>query len=118
MTIIVNIDILYLDISPMLLVEFQTKELENLYTWADNWRWYYPPAVIRKYIKLVNLMQAVDTLSEINKFWWYMIEQKKWNMKWIWAARLSDTWRLEFTVDNQWNIQVILLQKISHHYWD
>ena len=102
----------------MLEVRFQTEELERLYSKLEDRKWYYPPAVIRKYIKLVNLMQAVDTLSEINTFWWYKIEQKKWNMKWIWAARLSDTWRLEFSVDNHGNIQIVTLQRISHHYWD
>jgi len=102
----------------MLQVNFCNDELVKLYSIPDYRKWYYPPAVINKYIQLVNLMQNVDTLLEINTFWWYKISQKKWNMKWIRAARLSDLWRLEFTVDNQWNIQIINLQQISCHYND
>jgi len=100
----------------MLKVNFVNKELEYLYTNPDYWKWFYPPAVVRNYIKLVTLMQSVETLSEINIYWWYKIAQKKWNMKWIWAARLNDSRRLEFTVDNYWNIQVINLERISKHY--
>ena len=100
----------------MLKVNFVNRNLEYLYTDPDSWKWYYPPAVIRNYIKLVTLMQSVETLLEINTYWWYKIAPKKWNMKWIWAARLNDTWRLEFTVDNYWNVQVINLERISNHY--
>ena len=100
----------------MLKVNFVNKELEYLYMNPDYWKWFYPPAVVRNYIKLVTLMQSVETLSEINIYWWYKIAQKKWNMKWIWAARLNDSRRLEFTVDNYWNVQVINLERISKHY--
>lgn len=97
-------------------VKFKTKTLEQLYSNPDLFEGYYPPWVIKNFIKVVTLMYAVDTVTKINIYGRYQVSQKKWDMKWIRAARLNDSWRLEFTVDKDNWIQVVNLERISNHY--
>ena len=99
-----------------MLVKFKSDELENLYSNPDLWKGFYPPWVIKNYIKVVTLMYTVDTVTKINIYGRYQVAQKHWNMKWIWSARLNDSWRLEFTLDKEDNVQVISIERISNHY--
>ena len=97
-------------------VNFINDKLKNLYMDPNIWKWYYPPWVIKNYIKVVTLMYTVNNVNSINNYGRYQIEQKKWVMKWIRAARLNDWRRLEFTRDKDWDIQIVNLIKITNHY--
>lgn len=97
-------------------IVFKKKELEDLYSDPNLWKGYYPPWVIKNYIKVVTLMYTVETVTKINLYGNYQVAQKHWSMKWVWAARLNDAWRLEFTIDKDNGIQVINLERISNHY--
>lgn len=97
-------------------VNFKNQNLEQLYLNPDLGKWYYPPWVIKNFLKVVALMCAVDSVTKINIYGRYQVSQKKGDMRWIRAARLNDSWRLEFTLDKDWEIQVVNLERISNHY--
>ncbi len=97
-------------------VVFNSKKLEQLYANPDLWKWYYPKWVVESFSKVITLMYTVDTVTKLNIYGKYKVSQKKWDMKWIWAARLNDSRRLEFTIGKDGGIQVANIERISNHY--
>jgi plasmid maintenance system killer protein len=99
-----------------MLVHFKSKDLEQLYSNPNLYKWHYPKGIIKKFVKVVTILSIVDTVGEVNSFGKYQVSQKKWDMKWIRAARLNDSRRLEFTLEDGWDIQIVNLERISNHY--
>ena len=99
-----------------MLVQFKSKELEQLYSHPNLYKKDYPPGIPEKFVQVVTILYTVDTVREVNSFGNYQVSQKKWDMKWIWAARLNDSRRLEFTLKDKWEIQIVNLERISNHY--
>ena len=115
MSIIDNIEEFY-SLDSWMQINFKNKDLLELYQNPTIGKGYYPPGVIKNYIKVVTLMYSIDTIMKLNLYGHYNVEEKKWNLKGIRAARLNDARRLEFTIDKNWDIHVVNLERISNHY--
>lgn len=100
----------------MLQVNFEKKDLRRLYENPDLGKGYYPPGVVKAFVKVVSVMQSVDTVEQINLYGKYEVAEKQWPLKGIWAARLNDSRRLEFTRWESGEVQVVNLKRISNHY--
>ncbi len=96
-------------------IVFKDKNLEHYYkVWNDQGT--YPKGIFDNFVKVVSLMQTVDTVAQLRNLRGLKIGQKKGNMKGIWSARLNDSWRLEFTIDKTWIVYLVNVQRISNHY--
>ncbi len=96
-------------------IVFKDSKLEHYYR-VGNDNGTYPKWIFNNFVKAVSIMQSVATITQLRNFKGLNIQQKKWNMKGIWAARLNNSRRLEFTVDKDWIVYLVNILRISNHY--
>lgn len=60
-----------------MLVRFNSKDLEQLYTEPGLYKGRYPPGIREKFVKVVTILSTVDTVWEVNSFGRYQVSQKK-----------------------------------------
>ena len=61
----------------MLQVNFEKKDLRRLYENPDLGKGYYPPGVVKAFVKVVSVMQSVDTVEQIKLYGKYEVAEKQ-----------------------------------------
>ncbi len=104
-----------------MLIEFDKKYLLELYTdgKTGDKKYRYQPEVIRGYQKTVFLLSSANTVTDLFRNNALNYEVLKGDKKGISSVRINRQYRLEFTVREIMNEQVITvcrLLDISNHY--
>ncbi len=102
-------------------IEFKDVALEELYTngtTKDNKYRKLPKDIIKRYVKTVNYIRAVQRLEDLYSIKSLHYEKKKGNLKGVDAVWINDQYRLLFySSPNKEGIIVnALLVEISKHY--
>ena len=94
--------------------------LADLYTTGkDNKKHRYPPQIIRKYIKVVDLMISVVDVEKLRQYNSLNYEKLVGDKKGLSSVRVNDQYRIEFeeTVVGEETIATIVnITDLSNHY--
>ena len=79
----------------------------------------FQPAIIRKYIRIIDIMIEQDDVLELKKFNSLNYEKLKGNKAGLSSVRVNDKYRIEFeekTIDNQSVAKICNITDLSNHY--
>ena len=79
----------------------------------------YQPQIIRKYIRVIDLLKSADVVEDLFRFHSLNYEVLKGDKKGIESVRVNDQYRIEFTtkqVVNETIITICNVLELSNHY--
>ena len=102
-------------------VLFKTTELEMLYeTGRGTGKPKFPNEAIKQYKRKIDLLIAIDSLNDLNRYRSLNFEALKGNRKGEYSIRLNKQFRLIFEPHDETGqtltINIILINEISKHY--
>lgn len=102
-------------------VDFQKKDLEELYTKGRSKRYKDVPLnIAQKLVKAVEVLKSSSSIQEIWKFPAYKFEKLQGNDRY--SMRMNIVWRLELTVkwidEKKVHVEIINLEDLTKHYGD
>jgi len=102
-------------------INFKEDYLQEMYQTAkttDKKHW-YQPAIIRKYIRVIDLMIDQPNVLSLKKYNSLHYEPLKGDKAGLSSVRVNDQYRIEFeekTVDNQPVATICNITELSNHY--
>jgi len=102
-------------------INFKEDYLQEMYKTAKSTdkKHRYQPSIIRKYIRVIDLMIDQPNVLALNKYNSLCYEQLKGNKVGLSSVRVNDQYRIEFeekTVDNQFVATICTITELSNHY--
>lgn len=86
---------------------------------TDNKKYRFQPDIIRRYIRVVSLMQVVDNVSSLRKYNSLNYEKLKGNKEGLSSVRVNDKYRIEFEEqmrDGEVFATICNIVELSNHY--
>lgn len=101
-------------------IEFEREYLSTLYhtRTADKKHW-FQPEVIKKYIKVVNILKQAKAVEDLFPFNSLNYEKLSGDKVGVEAVRVTGKYRLEFQTEtngDKTKITICRLQELSNHY--
>ena len=78
----------------------------------------YQPYIIKKYIRVLNILDAVDNITELRRFNSLCYEKLQGDKAGIESVRVNDQYRIEFTSEDKddKHITICNIIELSNHY--
>jgi plasmid maintenance system killer protein len=96
-------------------IVFEDKILEDIYYNAVISK-KYPDYIILKFIKVIENIEAVESVLDIKRTNSYRLHKLKGNMKDNMSISLDKKWRLIIKIEKDENGNIVLVLKLSNHY--
>ena len=79
---------------------------------------HYQPYIIKKYIRVLNILDAVDNITELRRFNSLCYEKLQGDKAGIESVRVNDQYRIEFTSEDKddKHITICNIIELSNHY--
>ncbi|MGM9695160.1 MAG: type II toxin-antitoxin system RelE/ParE family toxin [Alloprevotella sp.] len=101
-------------------VRFEQKYLKELYTDAKSDKKHrYQPQIIRKYIRIIDLMKAEKNILGLMKYNSLRYEKLSGDKEGLSSVRVNDQYRIEFEEqikDNEMIATICNIMELSNHY--
>lgn len=104
-----------------MVIEFDKEYLSELYYegQASDKKHRFQPQIVRKYVRVVNIMESVDHIEDLFRYNSLNYEALTGDKKGIESVAINDQYRLEFTSrcsGNETLITICRLLELSNHY--
>ena len=79
----------------------------------------FQPEIVRKYVRVINLMKFVDSVSDLARYNALHYEKLKGDKQGLSSVRVNDQYRIEFeekTVGDQTVATICNITELSNHY--
>ena len=96
-------------------VRFRTKLLENCYRHLHKARRKWGDVVGRQYVGRVGILKAIENLDDLKSYPSLRYHPLKGDRKGQHAVKLTDRYRLIFTVQRE-EMEIIQIEEVSKHY--
>lgn len=96
-------------------IRFRTNKLQKQYTNIKEAEKAYGKSVARKYIQRINIMKTVKHIHELCRLPGLKCHPLKQDRKGQWAIKLTDYYRLIFTLMGD-ELDIARIEEVSKHY--
>ncbi len=100
-----------------MIINFKTKKLDSCYCKSNQAKKEFGDIVATKYIQRINLIKAAKNLDEVMSLPGLRCHPLKGNRQGQYAVKLTEFYRLIFTVDGD-RLNIALIEEVSKHYDD
>ena len=76
----------------------------------------YQPHVVRKYVRVVNILDSVDKVADLYRFRSLHYEKLVGDKKGLESVRVNDQYRIEFKSSETEGITICNIIELSNHY--
>jgi len=98
-------------------IVFRTKKLERCYREYEVGRRAWGPAVARKFIQRIDLLQEAANMHEVERLPGLDCHRLKGDRAGQYGLTVHGRWRLAFTLQGN-KAEIILIEEVSKHYGD
>lgn len=102
-------------------IRFEKEYLSDLYfkgTTSDK-RHRYQPQIIRKYIRVIDVLRASDSVVDLLKYHGLNYERLKADKEGLESVRVNDKYRIEFKseqIEDEIKLTICHIIELSNHY--
>lgn len=76
----------------------------------------YQPEIVRRYVRVVNILDSVDKVTDLYRFRALHYEKLLGDKKGLESVRVNDQYRIEFKSDEKQEITICNIIELSNHY--
>ena len=76
----------------------------------------YQPQIVRKYVRVVNILDSVEKLADLFRFRSLHYEKLVGDKAGLESVRVNDQYRIEFKTSSKGEITICSITKLSKHY--
>ena len=76
----------------------------------------YQPEIVRRYVRVVNILDSVDKVTDLYRFRALRYEKLLGDKKGLESVRMNDQYRIEFKSDEKQGIIICNIIELSNHY--
>ena len=76
----------------------------------------YQPDIVRRYVRVVNILDSVDKVTDLFRFRSLHYEKLVGDKKGLESVRVNDQYRIEFKSSESEGITICNIKELSNHY--
>lgn len=99
-----------------MIIKFNNSYLEKLFEGKEVKKLIYSKEVVIQFKKTVLRLQIADNTHQLRQFRSLNFEALKGDKKGLYSVRVNKQYRLEFMIENDNLIEIILIEDLSKHY--
>jgi proteic killer suppression protein len=101
-----------------MIVTFEEDYLRELYEngKASDKKHRYQPQIVRKYVRVVNILDSVDKPTDLFRFKALHYEKLIGDKAGLESVRVNDQYRIEFKTSEEGEITICNITELSNHY--
>jgi proteic killer suppression protein len=99
-------------------IKFQKEYLRKLFYDGESGdkQHRYQPQIVKKYVRVVNILDSVDKVTDLFRFSSLHYEKLQGDKKGLESVRINNQYRIEFQSDDSGGITICNIIELSNHY--